>query len=216
MINTPSVTTEHKQLKPNSPCQNEKKQEYLERYRFWSAQSIQQLSFSNNLLLTIAVAALGYFFGKREKVYSNLFIDLNESIDLVIFFFILGSFLLALSILCGVVLSISRLYDFRLTRHISLTRKRVCQKGDLLQDEPLNSPSMRSAFHDIWHIFYNFEKFEISQQECREAKETLLHKFRELRKISQSLGRITWVLFNFQSVFFVVGILIYAVVIIIM
>ena len=209
MIETSETNCDESQSN-SDPCEAEKQKEYLERYRFWSSNSIQQLSFSNNLLLTISIAAFGYFFGKREKIYTKLFVDINADIDWIVVFFLVGSLLLALSILFGAVLSISRLYDFRLTRHISITRKRVCQKSEkILKDEKLIKPGRITAFKDLFCIFFKFDKYAVSRDECQEVNKTVEDKFKELRKISLSLGRTTWLLFNLQILFFLGGIILY-------
>jgi hypothetical protein len=215
-MNPTNDSSINQQQPSNDPCPKEKQQEYLERYRFWSNQSIKQLSFSNNLLLTISVAAFGYFFGKREKVYGKLFFDLHASIDWAATLFITGSVLLALSIICGAVLSINRLYDFRLTRHISIIRKRVCKAGSLLKDDKMQTPKVTTAFHDLWLLFWRYETFAISEDECCEINDSLKKKFEDLRKLSKSLGRTTWFLFNSQFVSFVLVIFIYVIVIVIM
>ena len=199
------------------PCKAEKQKEYLERYRFWTSNSIQQLSFTNNLLLVISIAAFGYFFGKRDKIYTNLHFDVSADIDWIIVFFLFGSLLMAFSIFFGACLSISRLYDFRLTRNISITRKRVCQNtGKLLKDEELDKFTIKEGLADLLCIFLKFDKYAVTRNECFIVNETLKNKFKRLRNISLSLGRTTWFLFNLQFLFFLGGIALYAIIIIFM
>ena len=177
-------------------CPSEKQKEYSDRHRFWSDKSIQQLSFSNNLLLTISIAAFGYFFGKREQIYEELIIDTSLPVDWTATFFVLGSILLWLSILGGTLLTVTRLYDFRLSRHILLTRKRACKAGWPLNDWDCQTPALTTAFCDVFRVFFSYGNLAITRQECRTNDETFSTKFKELRKISLSLGKATWFLFN--------------------
>ena len=94
-----------------------------DRYRFWSDKKISQLSFHNNLLLTLGVAAIGYLWKERDSVYKTLIIDFHSSIDWKVFLFFVGIAILFLSLLSGFLLSLSRLYDLRMTANIVLTRR---------------------------------------------------------------------------------------------
>lgn len=68
-----------------SDNQQDKRQEYQERYRFWTDKRISQLSFHNNLLLTLGIALIGYFWSERSSIYTKLVIDFNE-IDWIVTF----------------------------------------------------------------------------------------------------------------------------------
>lgn len=217
MIETPTkqiIDTDNASVAPD--CSDKKQEEYSERQRFWSDKSIQQLSFSNNLLLTIAIAAIGYFFGKREKVYKKLIIDNSLPIDLTTTLFVVGSMFIGLSILGGILLALTRLYGFRLSRHISLTRKRACKAGKLLNDERLRPPPLRTAICDIFYVFFKYENVTIYRQEYRTQYKIITKKFKVLRKLSLSFDKATWFLLNFQFVLFTVGILMYVIVTVIM
>ena len=63
--------------------------EYQERYRFWTEKRISQLSFHNNFMLTLAIAAIGYLWSERSSVYTQLQINLNADIDWTVLIFLL-------------------------------------------------------------------------------------------------------------------------------
>jgi len=102
----------------------DKLQEYQERYRFWSDKRISQLSFQNNIFLTIGLAVMGYFWKERNDIYTEIIIDSKLQVDWEIVIFLIGMALLLYSILAGMFLAVSRLYDLRITSNILLTRKR--------------------------------------------------------------------------------------------
>lgn len=115
-------------------CQATKLKEYSERHRFWSDQAVKQTTFSNNVLLTISIAVLGYFFVNRGVVYKVLILDSALPINPPVALFVGGTLLVTISMLFGLLVSFSRLYDFRLTRPILLTRKGAMEDCYILPD----------------------------------------------------------------------------------
>ena len=55
---------------------SQKISEYQERYRFWVDKRISQLSFHNNILLTLGLVVFGYFWSERKTVYTEFVFDL--------------------------------------------------------------------------------------------------------------------------------------------
>ncbi len=108
-----------------------------EQYRFWTDKKVSQLSFHNNLLLTLGLVVVGYFWSEKNSVFSKLVIDCNAEIDWSIVISILGFAFIIVSIMAGFILSLSRLYDLRLTSNISLTKMRAADKS--IEVEPNNS-----------------------------------------------------------------------------
>ncbi|HFE38509.1 MAG TPA: hypothetical protein ENK06_08880 [Gammaproteobacteria bacterium] len=114
---------------------DEKLNEYQERYRFWSDKRLSQFSFQNNIFLAVGLGIMGYFWKERSSVYTELIIDPSLKIDWKIVLFIIGMGILLYSIMTGLLLAISRLYDLRLTSNILLTRKRALKNNVKIQDE---------------------------------------------------------------------------------
>ena len=121
---------------------NIKKQEYHERYRFWVNKRISQLSFQNNIYLTIGFAVIGYFWSERSSVYTDLIVDAQLTIDLKIVLFFAGMLSLLYSIASGLLLSVSRLYDLRLISNILLTRKRAIKEKITFPDVDTSNNSV--------------------------------------------------------------------------
>jgi len=179
-------------------------QEYQERYRFWSGKRISQLSFHNNLLLTLGIAAIGYFWKERDSVYKNLIIDFDSSIDCKVFLFFVGIAILFLSVLSGFLLSLSRLYDLRLTANIALTRKRLAEKEVNLEDLPVSETGFLSSIKNLWFVFWNYRQYEITKttiEANKSNKKSLQNRFTKLRQKSEDLSTSTWALLKCQTVF---------------
>jgi hypothetical protein len=175
-------------------------QEYKDRYRFWSDKRISQLSFHNNLLLTLGIAAIGYFWKERDSVYKNLIIDFHSSIDWKVFLFFVGIAILFLSVLSGFLLSLSRLYDLRLTGNIVLTRRRLAEKAMNLKDQLLLETGLFSSIKSLWSVFWNYRQYEIAKTSIEADESILQNRFTLLRQKSEDLGTSTWALLKCQTV----------------
>ena len=173
--------------------------EYHDRYRFWSDKKISQLSFHNNLLLTLGVAAIGYLWKERDSVYKTLIIDFHSSIDWKVFLFFVGIAILFLSLLSGFLLSLSRLYDLRMTANIVLTRRRLAEKEINVEDQPLQETSLLSSVKSLWSVFWNYRQYEIGKTSIATDK-SILNRFALLRQKSRDLGTSTWALLKCQTV----------------
>jgi hypothetical protein len=78
----------------------------IENFTRWQQRTIEQLGFNINLILTLAVAALGYTLTTYEKQPATCPLQ---------HVFVLASTLLLLAVAFGVLASVTRLYDFRYT-----------------------------------------------------------------------------------------------------
>jgi uncharacterized membrane protein YhaH (DUF805 family) len=89
---------------------------YRERFIRWQLLTQTQLSNTNNLILGLTVGFLAFSVSKT---------DLKFPKDcLLLIFFILSYLLLLISILTGLLLTYSRLYDFRKTKEIIKKKRR--------------------------------------------------------------------------------------------
>ena len=141
-----------------------KLKEYSERHRFWTDQAVKQTTFSNNILLTISIAVFGYFFVNRGVVYKVLVLDFALPINPPVVFFIVGTLFITISMMLGFLLSFTRLYDFRLTRHILLTRKRAMKECYILPDNELPEESFCQLFMGFLSIIFKFDKYRIRKR----------------------------------------------------
>ncbi len=212
-------------------CQAAKLKEYSERHRFWADQAVKQTTFSNNILLTISIAVLGYFFVNRGVVYKFIILDYALPINPPVALFVAGTLLITISIIFGLLVSFSRLYDFRLTRHILLTRKRAMEYGYILPDGVLPDESLWQIVIGFLRIIFKLGKYEILKADvmininevfdCRKPpfplhpSRELIKKFNYLRSRSDSFGKLTHQILIWQLFLFGVGFCLYAIAMII-
>ena len=208
-----------------------KLKEYSERHRFWADLAVKQTTFSNNVLLTISIAVFGYFFVNRGVVYKVLVLDFALPINRPVALFMVGTLFIFFSMLFGLLVSFTRLYDFRLTRHILLTRKRAMEECYRLPDGELHEESLCQSFIGFLRIIFNFGKYKIKKAEVRIKKsevadcngppfnlypsKELRKKFNYLRSRSDSFGSLTHRLLIWQLLFFSFGFCLYAIVMVI-
>jgi hypothetical protein len=181
-------------------------QEYQERYRFWTDKRITQISFQNNFVLTLAIAVIGYLWSERNNVYTKLRIDFNAEIDWMVVIFMFGLFVVALSILSGFILSLSRLYDLRITSNVVLTRKRSIEKDIGIRDEGLAQSGFVGSMKSLCCVLRRYQDYEITDADLSENNELFQGKFTKLRQMSRDLGNSTWSLLKWQTVCLFVGV----------
>lgn len=176
---------------------NELKNEYHERNIRWTQTALNQLSFFNNLLLSLSVGFLAFCF--KPEFFKDLSPSLNE-IDWSKSFLIASIIFIVLSIIIGLITSISRLKDFRITRAINQIRQRTYEHSDKLLDE-----STPDKYKRINRIFTLFKKPpEITIEECKKYTEhaNFDFRFRELRNIAYNLGINSWNYTSYQTILF--------------
>jgi len=187
--------------------------EYHERYIRWSDKSLSQLSFFNNLLLSLSLGFLSFAF-KNNVVQSAEFSITNINWSLTLSN--LSMLFTFLSICAGLIVVISRLWDFRITRHINQTRQRVYEHSGEKLDE--KSSEKFSCFKRL--VIYKTLFFEdyprIKIEECKSfktntgaEKQKLKDSFRELRVISYNIGLNTWFITKFQTISMGAGVTLY-------
>jgi len=125
---------------------------------------------------------------------------------------------ITISILLGLFVAINRLQDFRVTRKINLARYRMYEHLKKPLDE--NTPDKFNFWKRLTLAFHNYPTIQIEEykkykgageetEDKRKAIETIRFKFRELRNIAHNLGRTTWKLTVWQTVYFAIGIALY-------
>jgi len=154
--------------------------DYKERHRFWQNLALTQFSFTNNLLLSLSIGFLVYLIEKNQEP--------NKIIGLTLI-------LLMISIGEGVITVISRLYDFRVSRHIAYVRQRYFDKSENtiktlpdFQFPKSNFCTRTSALLKI--LFCRLDL--LSKKEIGNTRDCYLERFNSLRKLSQTLGDLSW------------------------
>jgi len=192
---------------------------YNERHRNWQDKAIEQLSIANNFLLTISTGLLAFSF-KKEILSGIRFCFCNCDIDKSLTFYAFSQFFIILSLFTGIIVLISRLYDFRLSRHITLVRQRFYkQNKDKITDENKNAavlphddfeyPNFTQRILAILNVIfckiYFLNKAEMQSEKKNFPKE----KFRKIRELSFRLGTISWKWTKLQGLYFLIGIILY-------
>jgi hypothetical protein len=112
------------------------KQKLIEEYRKrnirWKDRTLSQLSFYNNLLLSLSIVFISVAYKMRRiDNISFSFKDIDCSLTLYVISFVIILF----SILKGLIVSLNRLYDFRLTSEINQIRQETWEHSDKKLDE---------------------------------------------------------------------------------
>lgn len=184
--------------------------QYDGKYSDWTVLSLNQLSFVNNVFLTFGIALFSYTINKNYRC--------GDSVELSILIIII----LLLSIAYGLSVLITRLYDFRITRHLVLVRTwfKYYLKDDLKFPVNNNSHIYSSGqrlitFLTIIFIKLNFiTESEIKKWSSGEIKKPdineTVYKIKELQKIINILGTATWRWLKLQILFFLLSLVIYS------
>jgi vacuolar-type H+-ATPase subunit I/STV1 len=171
---------------------NEKEKEYSERAKDWKNILVNQISFTNNLISTLAAGYLLYLIDKLPNGDIKLVI-LNK-IDWRISLYMVTVILVLISIMIGTLILLSRLYDFRITRNIALTRKRICGK----HNKPMPDFTVQGkGFCSLFCTIFNKIDF-VEKSDCDQLSERVKTKFNKLRTQSKTLGNWTWKLTKIQ------------------
>lgn len=204
------------EIKLTEQHEDKKIQEYQERHRFWADKRISQLSFQNNIYLTISLAAIGYLWSERRNIYTDLIIDTQMEIDWKIVMFFLCIITLAYSTFAGLFLSVSRLYDLRLVSNILLTRKRAKKEKVKIADNNTSHNGVCKSIHSLWKVFRKYdEEYEISYEDVKGEQKRLQEKFTEARQRSRDIGNSSWILMKNQTVSLLISFIVFMILLII-
>lgn len=193
---------------------------YIDRHRNWQNKAIDQLSYANNFLLTITVGLLAFVFEK--DVFSKIHFcicDCSFNWPLTLYSFSL--FFTALAILTGIFVLVSRLYDFRISRHITLIRKRFYKYNQDISEQNKNAailwhkdfkePNFCQQIGAIVKVIFKKIKF-LEKSEMEILKSSFpRQKFEDLREFSFRLGFISWKWTKLQGLYFAMSVLLYCI-----
>lgn len=185
--------------------------QYRQRQKDWAERAVTQMSAANNLLLTLSSGMLAFCFDK--EVFKTIHFKSSEEIDWTMCFYVSSITLMVISIAYGVAVLLARLYDFRISRHLALTRQRIFEKhsGKKLPATDLGESVFKERFGILYIILFSNLPFitrtAIDQYNATSGLET---NFDRLRKISSVLGSSSWIWTKFQVAGFFISVLLYA------
>jgi hypothetical protein len=187
----------------------DKLQEYKERHKQWTEVSLEQLSTTNNLLLTISSGLLAFCFDK--DLFKQIHIDTSQSIKWTQFFYVASIATLACSIALGIGVLFSRLYDFKISRHIAQTRKRVYAKhNQMLPANDLDTPTTGDRIKAMFRIVFSQLPFiNKSDVDSYQSGGQLTNNFNDLRRLSNILGSASWRWTKLQTLLFFASVVFY-------
>lgn len=150
--------------------------DYKSRHKEWSALSLNQLSTVNNVFASLAIGFLAYIF--KPDLFLNISISIfkPELKPTMISYSLIA---LIISIIFGLLVLLTRLYDFRISRHLVLTRQRTMEhyktaKGLLPNNKrrPVNSCHRLGVFFRI--VFCEIDY--ISKQDIKKLVKSTIKK----------------------------------------
>jgi hypothetical protein len=195
---------------------DEKLKEYKERHIRWQNISITQMGFTNNILITIAIGFLAFAFKDKDLTPFKFCLCGNFNWFLLLNF--LSLIFLFVSITNGILTSLSRLYDFRITRNITLTRQRFYEyamKNKLsktyLFDFDFPNPKCKEGICAIKLIFHGIDVITKNESSKIRTDYILRKKFNNLRKLSKTLGILSWLLLRCQLVALLISLFFYTI-----
>jgi hypothetical protein len=190
---------------------------YIERHKGWQDKSIEQMSIANNYLLAISTGLLAYSFNCEKAALSKLtFCMCNSVFDTQLALCFLSISFFFLSVMTGVFVLISRLYDFRLTRHITYVRKCFFKENEInypknakLPDNDFENPNFLKRVESILKVLFKEIEF-LNSKEMKSLKEDFpISKFNKIRELSFVLGTISWKWTKMQGLYLLIGIIFY-------
>jgi len=154
-----------KELKVMSEFEKMKIKEYKNRFSRWHDKQIDLLTFCINFVFTISIAISGFVISNNEIFKGKTFFC-NYPLAKT------SLIILGISITLGITALFIRLKDFRLTKNLIKTRRRIYEISNDLK----------------------YDDYELSNEiQENKIKERLISK-------TKNLGRITWVLFYIQAI----------------
>lgn len=193
----------------------EKLTEYINRNNFWTEKTVNQLGYSINLFTTVGIALLGYLVTNRNK-FPKLEVSCEAEFNLILTIYITTIISIILSIGYGFKSILCRLFDFRVTRHLALSRKRYLSRNKdnsinknrskgLIDSKTIDISELKH-FPVFWkHLFGKIDFINESDF----SNDNIVQKFDKLRKESKILGNTTWKCHRWQIALFLFAVVTY-------
>jgi hypothetical protein len=164
----------------------------------WRDIAVAQLSNANNTILGFSTGFIVFCLDKCDTIRFNL--NIYSEFEKSKLFFGLCLLSLLFSIFYGISVLVSRLYDFRITRHVTLTRLRSVESLEYSEFEKTNMCDRIGALFQVFCKDFKFIPKDVAKD--LKAKDG---KFESLRKLSFVLGEATWLWIKFQVFYFLLG-----------
>lgn len=186
---------------------DEKLNELKDCHKRWQDISINQFGYVNNWFISIGIAFITFAFDKASlsKISFSEYSEFDWNIATLI--------LVVISIVYGLISALSRLYDFRLTRHITLTKQRFYESNeDNLENYEFSKPSFCEKIEALEFILFKDLLF-LSRSESKNILKQieLEERMKTLRKTSNALGIITWDCLRMEIIFLALSIICYTI-----
>lgn len=169
--------------------------DYKQSQKEWRDISVTQLSNTNNVLITLSSGLLAFIMDKSEK--NQFIINFSHKINYETATYWCSVFILGISLCYGISVLLTRLYDFRISRHIILTRQRFYKSyiNDVNHTKELSRSDLgkfnwKDRVSIFWSIiFCEFPRIETTRID---NKENIDDDFKKIRIMSKVLGTATW------------------------
>jgi hypothetical protein len=170
--------------------------------------AINQLSIANNLLLTLAVGFLTFSYDKKSV--QNISFHLFTTIHWSTFLYLLYLLTAIISIILGIIVLITRLYDFRITKYIIKLRIKMITNNNILLNYNSHSPvSLTEKLNVVYLVIFNKVKSIDTKliENYSNDRKAFLEQFSFLRKTAHILGEISINWTKWQAIFLVASII---------
>jgi hypothetical protein len=166
-----------------------------ERLTRWTEISVSQLSTANNILITISSGLLAFIF--KRKLIHDIVINTDFKLNHVQLFYVCSLLFLLISIGFGLAVLFTRLYDFRITRHILHIKKKISIKHNGAEIKVKSDATDINFCHRLKTLIaILFVKIPfISAGQIETSKPENLgfdNDFKKLLNYSKILGTSTW------------------------
>jgi hypothetical protein len=182
----------------------ERLKHYLERHVRWTENSLNQLTFFNNILVTLTIAFISFAF--NLKAFHGL--AFSSHVNWSLTFSVFSITLAIVSAISGVYFSFNRLYDFLLSRHLNLTRYRMLKYHDqILNADSYGQDDQISGLRK-WFLSFDLltgypYKIIVCKGQDSDAIGQVKENFINMRKITYNLGLVTGKLLTIQVISFI-------------
>jgi len=120
--------------------------------------------------------------------------------------------LIIFSIIVGIILSLSRLSDLRLSRHIALTNFRIFKKKRHFnkKEDEYQAENFLSRIYCLWNVNIKYEIFKIKKSDIKSLDDSELYeKLKQLHQMSTNLGSLSWSLLFIEFLLLLVSIILF-------
>ena len=185
----------------------DKLREYSERHNRWTDKAINQLGYSLNLFTTIGIASVGYLVTNREK-YPKL--DLDGKFDSSLALYFVSLLMIYTFALFGSISILSRLYSFRITRHLAYIRKKHLEIKNNTSGIS-NNKVVNLKKTNYYKVFKDnvLGKIDFINNEDLKSN-NISERFDILRLNASTLGSITWKMHKYQIILLLIASLIFS------